>query len=105
MIARFENVQVRLPEPSALYFAVNVVLPGASPLRTDVADARCNAAPARMTAFASAAATVFAPVAAYDIRHDVELALPNTSVVTETSTLPEAGTVTVAAGPTVVKSP
>jgi hypothetical protein len=63
---------------------------------TEVADARCSADPARITAFASSAVT---PVAAYDIKQDVALALPCTSVVTETSTLPEAGTVTVAVGP------
>lgn len=105
MIARFEYVQFRLPEPAALYLAVKTVLPGVSPLRTEFADARCNADPARITAFESTAATVFAPVEAYDIKHDVELAFPNTSVVTETSTLPEAGTVSVTEGPTVVRSP
>jgi hypothetical protein len=63
---------------------------------TDVADARCNADPARITAFESTAVT---PVAENDIRQDVALALPCIWAVTETSTLPEAGTVTVAVGP------
>jgi hypothetical protein len=82
---------------------VNVVLAAVSPPRTDVAEARCRACPARITAFASEAATVFPPLAAKDIRHEVEALFPVVAVVTETSTLPEAGTITVTEGPTVVR--
>jgi hypothetical protein len=105
IIALFAYVQVRLPVPCVLYCAVNVVLPGVRPLRTDVADARCTADPARMTAFASKAAAVFAPLMAYDIRHEVAAALPVMALVTPTSTLPDAGTVTVTDGPGVVRAP
>jgi hypothetical protein len=77
MIARFEKSQLRLPVPSTLYSAVNVVLPGVNPLRTDVADARCIADPARISAVVSEAARVVAPLTANDMRHDVAAALPS----------------------------
>jgi hypothetical protein len=94
----FENVQS--PGPDDLYCAVIVMLPpGVRPLRRDAADARCNAVPAKMTAFASEAATVFAPLTAYDMKHDVEPVLLIMPLATETSTFPVAGTVTVCAGP------
>jgi hypothetical protein len=105
VIVLFENVQLRAPEPCALYCAVKVVLPAVSPLTTVVELARCNVPPARMAAFASEAASVFAPLAANDIKHAVELALPTVVAVTTTRTLPEAGTTSVADGPTVVRLP
>ena len=86
-----------LPVPWFRYSAVKVLLtPGVRPVSTAVAVARCMAAPARITAVASEAVT---PVAAKDIKQDVELALPCIWDVTETSTTPVAGTVTVAEGP------
>jgi hypothetical protein len=105
MIDLFENVQLAPPPPPAnLYFPVKVVLPGARELSTDDALARCRVAPERITAFGSAAAAVLAPLAANDMKQEDEAALPAAPVVTETRTLPEAGTVTVAAGPTVPRS-
>jgi hypothetical protein len=89
-------VQIVLPVPWFLYSAVKVLVPGATPVRTAAAVARCNADPARITAFVSEAPTL---VAENDIRQDVEFELPIIWAVTCTSTLPEAGTVTVAAGP------
>jgi hypothetical protein len=67
MMVLSENVQVAF-EADALYCAVNVVLPGVR-LGSDAADARCNEpfGPAKMTAVASEAAAVFAPVRAYDM--------------------------------------
>ena len=97
------NVHSGLPWPSVRYIAVNVVSPGVSPLSTELAEARCTDCPARTTAFASEAANVFAPVAANDTRHEVEFALPIIALVTDTSTLPEVGTLTVAEGPGVVR--
>ena len=67
-----------------------------SPLTIDTAVARCSDDPARINAVASEAAT---PDPANDIKQDVALALPCIWDVTETSTTPEAGTVTVAEGP------
>jgi hypothetical protein len=57
-----------------------------------------------LSAFASTAVIVFAPVPAKDMKHAVELALPSWDEVSETSSLPEAGTVTVIVGPTVARS-
>jgi len=105
MIDRFTNVHVALPPPpSRLYFPVNVVLPGVSPLRTDDALARCKVPEARVTALASTAVTLLAPVAAKDMKQDTAPELPVMPLVTDTSTLPEAGTVNVTAGPTVGRS-
>lgn len=105
MIDRFTNVHVALPPPpSRLYFPVKVVLPGLSPLRTDAALARCKVPEARVTALASTAATLLAPVAANAMKQDTAPELPVMPLVTDTSTLPEAGTVSVTAGPTVVRS-
>ena len=105
MIDLFESVQLAPPPPPAsLYLPVNVVLPGVRELSTDEALARCRVDPERITAFASAAATVLAPVAANDMKHETEAEVPAAPVVTETRTLPEAGTVTVTAGPTVARS-
>ena len=105
MIERFTNVQLPLPPPpSRLYFAENVVLPGIRPLTTADALARCNTPDERVTALASAAARVLAPVAANDTKHDTDPELPIMPLVTETSTLPEAGTVNATAGPLVVRS-
>ena len=105
MIDRFTKVHDPLPPPpSRLYFPVKTVLPGVSPLRTDAALARCNVPEARVTELASAAAIVLAPVAAKDMKQDTEPELPVMPLVTDTRTLPEAGTVNVTAGPTVVRS-
>jgi|SRR5690349_7225066 len=105
MIERFTNVQVPLPPPpSRLYFAVKVVLPGVRPLRTDEALARCNVPDASVTALASTAAAVLAPDEANETKHETAPELPVMPLVTETSTLPEAGTVSVTAGPPVVRS-
>src|SRR5262245_5144719 len=105
MIERFTNVQLPLPPPpSRLYFAVIVVLPGVSPLRTADALARCNVPVASVTALASAAAIVLAPERANDTKHDTEPELPVMPLVTDTSTLPEAGIVNVTAGPPVARS-
>jgi len=105
MIDRFTNVHDPLPPPpSRLYFPVKVVLPGASPLTTADALARCNVLDARVTELASEAAVTLAPVVANDMKQDTEPELPVMPLVTDTSTLPEAGTVNVTAGPTVVRS-
>jgi hypothetical protein len=53
--------------------------------------------PARISAVPSEAVTK--PVPVNDIKQDVEFALPSIWAVTETSTTPEAGTVTVTEGP------
>ncbi len=102
-IALFAKVQVRLPVPCALYCAVKVVLPGVSPLTTAAADARVSSEPETSKAFESDATSP--PLDANDIRQFVPLALPINAAVTVTSTLPEAGTVTVADGPGVVRLP
>ena len=105
MIDLFTNVHDALPPPpSRLYFPVKVVLPGLSPVRTDVALARCKVPAARVTALASTAVKVLAPVPAKDMKQDTAPELPVMPLVTDTSTLPEAGIVSVTAGPTVVKS-
>ena len=105
MIERFTNVHDPLPPPpTRLYVPVKVVLPGVSPLRTEDALARCKVPEARVTEFASAAARLLAPEVAKDMKQDTEPELPVMPLVTETSTLPEAGTVSVAAGPTVARS-
>ena len=105
MIDLLTNVHVALPPPpSRLYFPVKVVLPGLSPLRTADALARCKVPEARVTALASTAAIVLAPVPANDMKQDTEPELPVMPLVTDTSTLPEAGIVSVTAGPTVVRS-
>lgn len=67
MIDRFEKVQFAAPPPVTRYFAVNVVLPSVSPLRTDVALERWTEPAARITALASVAEIVFAPLAANDM--------------------------------------
>ena len=105
MIDLFTNVQFAAPPPpSRLYFAVNVALPGVSPVRTDDALARCKVPAERVTALASVAAKMLAPEPANDMKQDTAPELPIMPLVTDTSTLPEAGIVSVTAGPTVVKS-
>lgn len=105
MIDRFTNVHDPLPPPpSRLYFPVKVVLPVPSPARTDDALALCKVPEARVTELASEAAMLLAPVLANDMKQDTEPELPVMPLDTETSTLPEAGTVNVTAGPTVVRS-
>lgn len=105
MIDLLTNVHDPLPPPpSRLYFPVKVVLPGLSPLRTDDALARCKVPEARVTALASTAVTMLAPVLANDMKQDTAPELPVMPLDTETSTLPVAGTVNVTAGPTVVRS-
>ena len=105
MIERLTNVHVALPPPpSRLNFPVKVVLPGLSPARTEDALARCKVPEARVTEFASTAVMALAPVPENDMKHDTAPELPVMPLVTETSTLPEAGTVNVTAGPTVVRS-
>ena len=69
-------------------------------MRTDEALARWNALPPRAAAFASAAvACVLAPLMANDVKQDWPLLLSDIPAVISTSTLPEAGTVKVTAGP------
>jgi len=105
MIDRLTNVHVALPPPpSRLYLPVNVVLPGVSPVRTDDALARCKVPEARVTALASTAVMLLAPAPANDMKQDTAPELPVMPLVTDTSTLPEAGTASVTAGPTVVRS-
>jgi hypothetical protein len=97
----FAYVHCVLPVPWFRYSAVKVSLtPGVKPLRIAVAVARCSADPARISAVASEAAVrTRAPADTNDIKQDVELELPCIWDVTETSTTPEAGTVTVTKGP------
>lgn len=105
MIERFTNVQLPLPPPpSRLYFVVNVVLPGVRPLRTAEALALCNVPDDRVTAFASTALTLLAPDEANETKQETAPELPVMPLVTETSTRPEGGTVSVTAGPVVVRS-
>ena len=104
MIDLFTNAHVaEPPPPSRLYIAVNVVLPAVSELRTDVALDRCKVPEERVTALASVAAKVLAPEAANDMKQDTAPELPVMPLVTDTSTLPEAGIVTVTAGPGVAR--
>ena len=104
MIDLFTNAQVaEPPPPSRLYIAVNVVLPAVSELRTDVALDRCKVPDERVTAFASVAVKALAPEAANDMEQDTAPELPVMPLVTDTSTLPEAGTVSVTRGPAVVR--
>ena len=104
MIDLFTNAQVAAPPPpSRLYIAVNVVLPAFGRVRTDVALARCKVPAERVTALASAAAKVLAPVPANDMTQDTAPELPVMPLVTDTSTLPEAGIVSVTAGPGVFR--
>src|SRR5215211_5293798 len=58
-----------------------------------------------MTALVTDGARVFAPVMAYDISQEVEAELPTIAAVTETRTVPEAGTSTVTEGPGVGSGP
>jgi hypothetical protein len=105
MIERFTNVQLPLPPPpSRLYFAVRVVLPGVRPLRTADALALCSTLDESVTALASDAARLLAPEAANDTKQDTAPELPVMPLVTDTSTLPEAGIVNVTAGPTLARS-
>jgi hypothetical protein len=105
MIERFTNVQLPLPPPpSRLYFAVKVVLPGVRPLRTADALALCNTPDERVTALASLAARALAPEDANDTKQDTAPELPVMPLVTDTRTLPEAGTANVAVGPAVARS-
>jgi hypothetical protein len=105
MIERFTNVQVPLPPPpSRLYLAVKVVLPGVRPLSTADALARCSTPDERVTALASEAATLLAPAPANDTKQDTAPELPVMPLVTERRTRPEAGIVSVTAGPTVPRS-
>jgi hypothetical protein len=105
MIDLFTNVHVAAPPPpSRLYFPVKVVPPGLSPAMTDDALARCKVPEARVTALASTAVMTLAPVPAKDMKQDTAPELPVMPLVTDTNTLPEAGTVTVAVGPAVVRS-
>ena len=100
MIDLFTNKHVAAPPPpSRLYIAVSVVLPGVSPLRTDDALARCKVPAARVTALASMAGKMFAPVPANDMKQDTAPELPIMPLVADTSTLPEAGTTSVTTGP------
>lgn len=105
MIDLFTNVHdALLPPPSRLYFPVKVVLPEIRPVRTDDALARCKVPEARVTALASTAVKLLAPVLAKDMKQDTAPELPVMPLVTDTSTLPEVGVVSVTVGPTVVKS-
>jgi hypothetical protein len=90
-----------LPVPWFRYSAEKVSLTsGVRPVTIAVAVARCMAAPARITAVASEAAVRKCVLAdTNDIKHEVEFELPCIWDVTETSTTPEAGTVTVTVGP------
>jgi hypothetical protein len=86
-----------------LYFPVKVVLPGVKPVRRNVALAFTNWLPCRFSAKVSLAADVLAPLTANPIYPALPLLL-SMPAVTETSTMPDVGTTTVTAGPTVVKS-
>jgi hypothetical protein len=104
MIDRFAKVQEAAPPPDTLYYAVRVVLPAFSPMRTAVALARCCAEPARTNAFASVGVMLLVPAPANDMKHAVELALPIALAVRETNSLPEPGITTGSVGPTVGRS-
>jgi hypothetical protein len=104
MIDLFTNAQFAAPPPpSRLYIALNVVLPAFGKVRTDVALDRCKVPAERVTALASVAANVLAPEAANDMKQDTAPELPVMPLVTDTSTLPEAGIVSVTTGPAVVR--
>jgi hypothetical protein len=109
VIERFTNVPV---PADTLYFAVKVLLPAVRPVTNALVPPWTTAVPPRVSlglatenARASVAATVVAPETA-KLMKDVPppkvlfVALPEI----KTSALPEAGIVTVAAGPTVVRS-
>jgi hypothetical protein len=97
----FEKVPV--PELT-LYFAVNVLLPGVSPVTTEVALARTRSLPATASARASKAGSVVAPETAKLMKAVLPPWLPNAAAVTITSALPEAGMFTVTDGPAVARS-
>jgi hypothetical protein len=101
-MSRFANVEV--PEPWFLYLAVKVLLPGVNPVITLVALARTRLLHATASARVSEAATVVAPLTAYDMRASAPPTLPKAPAVTITSAFPEAGIVTVTEGPGVVRS-
>jgi hypothetical protein len=84
-----------------LYCAVKVLLPGVRPLTTNEALACWKVLPRRLSARASEAAIVDAPLMANDMKGKALLVLPFMPAVTDTSALPEAGMVAVTAGPPV----
>jgi hypothetical protein len=89
--------------PVVLYCAVNVVLPGVKPVSRNVALDFTNWFPCWFSANVSLAADAFAPLTTNPIYPALPLLLTMPAV-TEISTMPEAGTTTVIAGPTVAKS-
>jgi hypothetical protein len=100
---RFWNVAVPL---FVRYFAVKVVLPEVSPVRTNVALAFWKSLPMRFSAveLSIGGATLFAPLIANDMYPLPPPVLVSMPAVTAMSTLPDAGTTTVIAGPTVPRS-
>jgi hypothetical protein len=95
-IDRFWNVAV---PAFVLYTEVKVVVPGVKPLRTKDAVAFWKALPKRFNAVESLPVAVFAPLMANDMYPAPPPVLVSMPAVTETSTIPDAGTVTVTAGP------
>ena len=89
---------VALPAPTSLYWAVMVQAPGVRPAISDVALARTSSLPATRSEIASDAA-VAGQVALADMKPAAPPVLPSISAVRITSTLPEAGTVTLTDGP------
>jgi hypothetical protein len=105
MIDLFNHVPM---PPVALYFAVNVLLPAVSPVTRYVALAwalRFAPLPTNGTlrAFASDAATAVIPETSNPIKDDCSAVLLLDWDVRVTSAWPDAGTVTVTAGPTVAR--
>jgi hypothetical protein len=95
----FENVHVAEPLPVALYSAVKVLLPEER-VTTNDALACCKLLPPRITARASVAASVVAPLTLNDMKHELPPPLPSMPDVTETSALVvPAGSITVVVGP------
>jgi hypothetical protein len=93
---RFWNVAV---PPWVLYTEVKVVVPGVKPLRTKDALAFWKALPNRFNAVESLPVEVFAPLIANDMYPAPPPVLHSMPAVTATSTIPDAGTFTVTAGP------
>jgi hypothetical protein len=104
-IDRFANVQFAEPPPETLYCAVKVVLVVAVSAMTNCALACCWAAPARIRARVSEAASVVPPLTVNDMKPFVEAELQVVPAVTVTSALVvPAGNVMVTIGPAVVSA-
>jgi len=91
--------------PETRYFAVNMSDPFAvRPVTMNDAVAACRLLPPRINAFPSEAALVSVPVIAKPMKSEPPPVVFAVPAETDTSTLPDAGIVTVTAGPTVARS-